>query len=146
MPRRFTLRERIADAFRLCLLTASGASVIAGVLVGYRFGGWTGITAGLAGGVVLGIWIRRSIGWRGPEGFHSWYKRIRERANGGRAGILEILIEAIRGHGFSQQKSKKIIDAYDMAMGKVRLANSIAEEQEIVDHLDKQVKRISYME
>jgi hypothetical protein len=144
MPRSLTARERLADHLYFYLQTASWFVFLAGGIAGYAIKGLIGCVALLAGGWLFGMWMRRSLGQRGRNQFLGFYQRIRERANGSRRGLLEWLIEAIRGSGFTISKCRAITAAYDRAMLQGRSTSSAAEQQAILQRLDAEVKRISY--
>ena len=144
MPRRLTARERLSDHVFFYLQIASWFAFIVGGIVGYTLNGPIGCVLLLAGGWLLGIWIRRSLGKRGPDPFHGYFQRIKERANGSRRGVLEWVIETLRGSGYTVSKCQAITAAYERAMTKCRSASMPAQEQAIIQQLDEEVKRISY--
>jgi hypothetical protein len=144
MPRRLTARERLADHVFFYLQITSWFAFIVSGIVGYAFDGLSGCVVLLAGGWLLGIWIRRSLGRRGSDPFHGYFRRIRERENGSRRGVLEWVIETLRGSGFTVSKCQAITAAYDRAMTQCRSTSSPAQQQAILQRLDAEVKRISY--
>lgn len=146
MPRRFTERERLADRIRICLLFAARLFILPCGVLGLALDGIVGGVVGVCGSWILGRWVRYSLGVRGREGFHGWYQRIRERANGSGPGLLEHLIELIRGSGFSDAQCRAIIELYDEAMIDMRQADDNEQRINIAMRLDIAVKRISYID
>ncbi len=144
MPRRMTARERRADSIQYYLLVCGRVLILPAAVLGFVLRGFIGCAIGAGAGWLGGIWVRRSLGVRGSDGFHGWFQRKRERANGSRTGLLEYLIEAIRGSGFTVEKSRAIIAAYDKAMAAMQSATTDAEREAIANRLDIETKRISY--
>ena len=144
MPRHLTARERFADHLFFYLhVTSRFVFLVAGV-VGYALKGLIGCGVLLAAGWLFGMWMRRSLGKRGPDQFHGFFRRIKERASGSRRGFLEWLIETLRGSGFTVSKCQAITAAYERAIAEARSASLPAQRQAILQRLDAEVKRISY--
>lgn len=144
MPRRLTRREWLADHSFFYLQLVSKLGFIAGGIIGYAVWGWIGCFALAGGCLLLGMLIRRSVGLRGPDPFHGWYRRMRERAEGSRAGLLEWMMEGLRGNKFTRAKCRGIAAAYDTAMAELRSATSREQQLAILKRLDSETKRISY--
>ena len=145
MPRNFTRHERVADWLFVSLQIGSWiAFVVLGVL-GYYF--YRNVIAALVCGAVgflVGIWIRHSMGLRGRNPTEGFYLRMRQRAEGSRCGVLEWILEKIRGNEFSQSKCRAISDAYSEAMRQLEGSSSDDERMAILHELDRKVKKISY--
>ena len=88
--------------------------------------------------------MRRSMGIRGPDSYHGFFTRMRERANGRRCGLLERLIESIRGNAFTTDKCRRITLAYDRAMERLDRATTESQKIAVLEELDREVKAISY--
>ena len=144
MPRRLTARERFADSLFFYLQTISHFTFVIGAIVGYAFKGLDGFILLTGGGFIFGIWMRRSLGIRGPNQFEGFFRRIEERANGSRRGMLEWVIETLRGSGFTISKCKDITKAYEQAKIQLSSASSPDQQKEILKKLDENVKKISY--
>ena len=144
MPRRLTARERLADHVFFYLLITSRFVFIVGGIVGYVVNGLVGCVVLIGGGFLLGVWMRRSLGMRGPDQFHGYFRRIKERANGSRRGLLEWAIEVLRDSGYTISKCKAISEAYERAMTECHQVSSPVQQQTILQRLDVEVKRISY--
>ena len=144
MPRRLTVREIRGDRTRFFLLVCGRLLILPAAVLGFSSGGLVGGAIGAGVAWIIGRRIRHSLGIRGSDGFHGWFQRVRERAKGSRRGLLEHMIEAIRGSGFTVEQCRAIIAAYDEAMAEMRLVASDAERQAIADRLDVFTKRISY--
>jgi len=144
MPRRMTSRERIGDIIFLNLQILSRILFIVAGLLGYYLYGIYGVFFLAIAGWVIGIWMRHSMGIRGPDSKKGFFVRMRERAQGAKRGILEWTLEKIRGNEFSQSKCVAITEAYDQAMAQLKRCTSPAEQRETIMRLDRRVKQISY--
>ncbi|HVZ19130.1 MAG TPA: hypothetical protein VG897_18575 [Terriglobales bacterium] len=144
MPRRLTPREKAADSLFFVTVLVSWLLFIPGGIVGYAVWGWPGSVVLVIACIVLGLILRRSAGLRGPDQFHGYYRRRKERANGGRIGLLELLIERLRGNPFTREKCAAITAEYDKAMQDLRSARTDNERGAILKRLDRETKRISY--
>jgi hypothetical protein len=137
-------RERFADNIYLLIQLFSSSMFIITGLIGWILRELPGLAAGVMVGFLTGRWMLRSIGKRGRDPFKGYYIRMRERAQGSRPGLLESLIEKIRGNAFNREKCLKIADAFDASMERVRSAVSMDEQREILVALSETTKRISY--
>jgi hypothetical protein len=144
MPRKLTTRERLADHVFFYLQITSRFVFVIGGIGGYELNGPLGSIVAITCGWLVGIWMRRSLGIRGPDPFHGYFRRIRERAEGSSRGLLELVIEFLRGGGFTVSKCREITAAYDHAMGEAQAARLPDQRQAILLRLDAEVKRISY--
>lgn len=144
MPRDFTRRERVADWLYIGLQVCSKlAFVVLGVL-GYLYQSIFAAFVGVALGFLVGIWIWHSMGNRGWDANEGFFLRMHERAEGSRRGVLEWVIEKIRGNEFSQAKCRAISDAYNEATQQLKLSRIDNERMTILRELDRKVKAISY--
>lgn len=144
MPRQLTTREWLSDQLFFYLQMTSRFVFIFGGIIGYAINGLIDCVMLLTGGWLLGIWMRRSLGRRGSDPVLGYFRRIKERANGSRRGVLEWAIETVRGSGFTISKCQAITVAYEQAMKEYNSTNLPDQQQEILKRLDKEVKRISY--
>ena len=144
MPRRLSARERVTDHVFFFLQVFSWFCFLIGGIIGWAKWGWMGGVALAAAGWVFGMWIRHSLGRRGSDPTLGFYERMRERANGSRRGILEWLIETLRGSGFTVTKCRAITTAYQRAVQRLQATANPAEHEAILRQLDSEVKRISY--
>ena len=85
--------------------------VVTGI-VGYVIKGLISCVVLLAGGWLFGIWIRRSLGV-GSRSFMDFSSGLMQRADCSRRGLLEWVIEILRGSGFTVSKCQAITAAYD---------------------------------
>ena len=146
MPRRMTPQEKAADTVYLYLQVSSRLLFILGALVGYWFHGVYTALVGAFAGYIIGIWMRRSMGIRGPDPEEGWFQRMRERAEGSPRGYLEWLIETIRANEFTKEKCRAICAAYDEAMDSLQLCSSQEDREAVQKKLDQTIKSISYPE
>lgn len=144
VPRRITRREKIADNLYLNLQILSRLLFIILGLAGYYFYSWLGLLISIVVGIIIGIWMRRSMGIRGSDGFAGFYIRMHERANGSRPGLLEWVIEKIRGNEFTQAKCQAIYREYEEAMEKLQHCLLPDQKEQVFIDLDKKIKEISY--
>jgi hypothetical protein len=146
MPRPLTAAEQRGDRLHFHLQVVAFVVLFLVPILGGLWFGWAGAAAGLVAGVLLRLWIRRSLGLRGPNLHDAFLIRMRERANGSRRRLLEALIERVRGRPFTRAQCAAIADAWDDARARLAEAASGDERLAIVEELDARVKRISYGE
>lgn len=144
MPRRMTRQEKRADTVYLYLQLSSHLFFILTALVGYWVHGLYAAFAGAGAGYLFGIWMRRSMGIRGPNPEEGWFRRMRERAEGSPRGYLEWLIEKIRANEFTREKCKAICQVSDEAMDALKTCSTQTDREAILKRLDQQIKSISY--
>lgn len=144
MPRPLTKAERRGDRLFLHLQVMSVVIVPLLPILGGVTGGWIGAGVGLLTGVLGRIWMRRSMGMRGSNPNDGFFIRKRERADGARRGLLEILIERVRQRPFTRTQCTAITKAWDDFRERLEAAASAEEKRALVADLDRRVKRISY--
>ena len=144
MPRLLTDAERKADRLFLHLQILAIMVLFLSPILGGVIFGWAGIGIGLVFGLVVRIWMRRSMGLRGLNPNDGFFIRMRERANGARRGILEALIENIRQQPFTQEKCILITRAWDDMRKRIETMTSEEEKHELIKAFDAEIKRISY--
>lgn len=144
MPRKRTSREKFADDLYLFLQIGSKFTSLFAGIAGYAWYGLSGALGALLLGFITGWWIRRSLGIRGPNRGIGFFVRKCERAHGSRRGVMEWLIETIRGNEFTVQKCRAICAAYQETVAKVRGGADEAESARLLAELDRRVKEISY--
>lgn len=137
--RRLTARERLAGHLSSCLQITSWFAFIVGGIVGYVVNGPIGCAVLLSAGWLLGIWIRRSLGQRGSDPCREHSGRIKERPDGSRRGVLEWVIETLRGSGPTVSKCKATTAAHEQTMVPCHSAESPAQKQAILQRLDEEV-------
>ena len=144
MPRPLTEKERRGDRLYLHLQVIALVVLFLLPILGGVWRGWTGAAIGLAAGALLRFSMRRSMGLRGSNPHDGFFIRMRERANGSRPGVLEALIERVRGRPFTRPQCVAIAKAWDEARSRLADAASGDERHAIVEELDARVKAISY--
>lgn len=144
MPRELTSREKAVDRLYLAFQLLSKWAFLPMAVIGYATEGIAWASVGALGAVLAGFWMRRSMGLRGSDPHTGFFIRARERANGSSRGLLEWLLEKLRGAEFSRAQCKAFADAYDVAMSGIQKAGSEAERTKIARDLDRRVKEISY--
>ena len=144
MPRRMTSREILGDIIFVNLqIFARILFIIMGV-GGYYFYKMYGVVLLGCIGWFIGSWIRYSLGIRGKDPDVGFFVRMKERAQGSRRGMLEWLMEKIRGNEFSLSKCIAISKAYEHAVNELAQQSSSTIQAEILKRLDQKVKKRSY--
>lgn len=144
MPRRLSFREKLGDTLFVNLQILSRIIFIFFGLFGYYFHDFYGVFVWGITGWIVGIWVRHSMGIRGTDSNSGFFIRMNERAEGSNRGILEWLLEKIRGSEFSQSKCKAISKAYNKSMIDLHKCTSLNEQQKVIMELDRKIKEISY--
>jgi hypothetical protein len=146
MPRRLTDAEHRGDRLYLHLQVLATAILLLSPVLGGVLGGWTGAGIGLVFGGVTRVWMRCSMGLRGSNPHDAFFIRMRERARGARCGILEALIEKVRRRQFTQVQCVAITKAWDDTRERLEMAASVEERRQLLNALDAEIKRISYVQ
>lgn len=144
MLRNRTPQEKIADNLYAFLIILSDILFFIGGVCGYFINRFYGIILFATLGYLAGIWMRRSLGVRGRNPTTSFFKRIRERAQGSRPGLLEWLIEKVSNTELSQAKCKAIIQVYEKSVSQLKQSRPAEEQNQILADLDARVKKIMY--
>jgi hypothetical protein len=144
MPRLLTAAEARADRLFLHLQIISRVELLVVPVIGLLLKGRVGLAVGVVVAWGVHVWMRRSMGLRGKDINEGWFIRMRERANGSRCGLLEILIEHVRQRPFTREQCIAITQVFNE--GKRRLVELASSEERIalVKELDRRVKEISY--
>lgn len=144
MPRRLTDAERRGDTLFLHLQVLSVVMLLLCPAIGGVATGWVGAGIGVMVGWMVRVWMRRSMGIRGPNPHDGFFIRMRERASGTRRGVLEALIETVRRRPFTREQCAAITRAWDETHQRLAATVSQEERRVLVNTLDAEVKRISY--
>jgi formylglycine-generating enzyme len=144
MPRRLTGSERRGNTLFRHLQVVSFVALPMFLILGAVQKGWSGAAVGLGAGWVVRTWMRRSMGMRSSNPDNGFFIRMRERANGARRGILEILIERLRQRPFTRDQCVAITQAWEETRRQMAAATTPEEKLALATKLDAEVKRISY--
>lgn len=143
MSKRLSRQEQWTDRLFVCLQVIAALLFVAGGLVGYFFFQVTGLILGSAGGFMAGVWMRRSMGLRGAAP-HGFYLRMKERADGSPRGLLELILEKLRGNDFTPEKCLAISKIYARTMEGLQNAHTEDDVRSLLRELDERTKDISY--
>ncbi|MBN1569126.1 MAG: hypothetical protein JXA73_14850 [Acidobacteria bacterium] len=144
MPCRLTDAERRGDRLFLHLQVISSVILLLCPVLGGVLDGWLGAAIGLVVGWFARVWMRHSMGLRSSNPNDGFFIRMKERANGARRGILEVLIERVRQRSFTRVQCVAIAKAWDETRERIEAATSVEEKRELINALDVEIKRISY--
>jgi hypothetical protein len=139
-----TLRGRMADGVFVLFLLVARCSSILGAVVGGILLGFPGVVVGLAGGWVIGVWMRWSLGLRRRGLTHGFVVRMLERGNNDRAKLLESLVETLRGHRLSARQCRMVAAAYAEATRRLQTCESQPERVEILQERDRKIREAAY--
>ena len=144
MPRRLIAREIRADNVFLYLQFISRFLPVATAILGFSWRSWPGMVTGLVLGWLIGRLMRYSVGIRGSDPVLGFFLRMQQRADGSRPGILERLIERIRGYPFTRANCTEIASAFSTAETLLAKERSVEARTRILRELDAKVKAVSY--
>ena len=144
MPRRLTAAEVRADRLFLHLQVISYVQLLVYPIIGFLLKGFFGLALGLVVGGCTRAWMRHSMGIRGKNPNDGFFIRMRERANGSRRGLLEILIEGVRRRPFTREQCVAITKAFDETERRLADAASSEARVALIEELDGRVKQVSY--
>ncbi len=144
MPRHLTDTERRGDRLFLHLQIVSSMLLLLCPVLGGVLRGWPGAAIGLVVGWLVRTWMRHSMGVRGTNPNDGFFIRMKERANGGRRGTLETLIERVRHRPFTQAQCAAITKVWDNTCVRIQAATSAEEKRALINACDAEIKRISY--
>jgi hypothetical protein len=144
MPRRLTEAEERGSRLFRHLQWVSILVIALFPCLGGVYGGWVGAAVGLVAGWLTCVWMRRSMGIRGPDSYQGFFVRMRERAHGAPRGILGVLIETVRRRPFTQEQCAAMTTAWDEARRRLAVARSEEERRVLLEEFDAHVKLISY--
>lgn len=139
-----TWRGRVADGVFVLLLLVARCSLVFGAAVGGLLLGFPGAFIGLAGGWVIGVWMRWSLGLRRRGLTHGFVVRMLERGNNDRPKLLESLVEALRGHRLSARQCRMVAAAYAEATRRLQTCESLPERVEILQERDRKIGEAAY--
>ncbi len=143
-PRKMSGQEKLADGLYGFLVIGSYLLFIIGGVGGYLFNGLYGSILFAMLGYGSGVWMRRSLGMRGLKPTTGFFTRMRERAQGSKAGLLEGVLERLSGHTLTQPKCRAVILAREKAVKQLKQSSSTSEQSKILADLEKNVQRILY--
>jgi hypothetical protein len=126
------------------LLLCSRLFLIAGVVTGAMLYGFRGFCIGLVAGAIIGFWIRRSLGLRGRDLTRGYHLRMFERGCGNSPGLLETLVELLRGNRLIMMQCRQIACAYADAARQLKSCDSAQERASILGRRNQQVLEIAY--
>lgn len=144
VPRVPTARNKIADCVFVVLSLCSRIFFVAGAVTGARLQGFRGFCIGLMAGAIIGFWIRRSLGLRGGNLTRGYHLRMFERGCGKPAGLLEAVVELLRGNRLTMIQCRQIACAYAEAVRHLQSCDSAEERASIVGKRNRQVMEIVY--
>ena len=116
MPRQLTVRERLTDILYFILQLGAKLAWLPAGIIGYTEGGVISAGGCIIVAVVVGFLVSYSMGVRRWNQNDGYFVRMRQRANGSRRGLLEFMIEKLRGNEFSREQCRAIAEAYDSAV------------------------------
>lgn len=86
--------------------------------------------------------MRRSMGIRDLKLTTGFFNRMRERAFGSKAGLLEYLLEKVGHNEFTQAKCQGVTQVYEKAVKQLKQSKSTEEQNKILAELEKRVHQI----
>jgi hypothetical protein len=122
------------------------SSFIIGATVGGYCTGAKGFVIGIAAGGIAGFWIKRGTGLRGRDLTRGFFVRMNERGVGSSPGLLELLIEKIRGREITPHQCRLLAAAYAEFQRALQACDSVAERDELCKTLDWRVQAAFYGE
>lgn len=134
-----TFRGQIADCTFALLLIVSRVCFVIAAATGGILSGYVGAFVGLAGGWILGLWMRWSLGLRRRRLTHGFVVRMLERGNNDRPKLLELLVETLRGHRLSAKECRLVAAAYGEAARQLQTCDSPPDRAEIMSQRDRKV-------
>jgi len=146
LPRLPTKRGKIADCVFVVLLLVSRGGFAVGALLGAVLHGAVGFCLGLAGGLIVGLWMRRSLGLRRRRLTQGFVVRMLERGNNDRPKLLESLVEWLRGYRLTPKQCRLIAAAHAKATRRLQTCGSPPERREILKERDREVLEAAYGE
>jgi hypothetical protein len=146
VPRLPTARGKIADCVFVLLLLCSRFLFVIGAVVGAMLHGFLGFLAGLVAGMILGLCLSRSLGLRGLDMTQGFHFRMHERGYGKPAGMLEALVEWLRGHRLTMAQCRQITTSYAEAVRRLQSCDSAEERASILAKRNREVLQIIYGE
>jgi hypothetical protein len=135
-------RARLADGLFLGLQVLSLLLFIIGGLVGYFVYQMYGSLVLAMLGYLGGVWMRRSLGIRRQKATTGFFARLRERAQGSRPGLLEMLLEGISQNPLTLQKCRMLVQTYERAVKQLKQTKTLPEQNKILAELDRRVQQI----
>jgi len=144
MPRKLEVTEIFSDQIFRHLQTISNIVIIFCPIIGAYFRGVLGVGIGFGIGLLLRMWMRYSMGFRGKDPDISFFIRMRERSEGSKRGLLEYLIEKLGKRNYSIKKCYEITQAWDKFQSQINNAKSDDEKLALIEKFDQKLKHISY--
>ena len=134
----------MADCVFVMLLFCSRFLYFIGPIMGAKHYGFVGLFPGLAVGTLAAFCMGRSLGLRGRDLTKGFHFRMFERGNGKRAGILEALVEVLRGNRLTITQCRRIGTSYSEASRELQSCDSTEERVMILAKRDRQILAIAY--
>jgi len=134
----------MADCVFVLLLFCSRFLYFIGPVMGARHYGFVGLFPGLAAGTLSGFCMSRSLGLRSRDLTKGFHFRMFERGTGKGAGILEALVEVLRGNRLTITQCRRIDAAYSEASHQLQSCDSSEERVMIFAKRDRQILDIAY--
>lgn len=144
VPRPRSFRARVAEVVFLVLLILSRDGFVPAGVLGCIYFGSNGLILGPPAVWLAGLLVQRSMGLRGRDLRHGFFVRMLERGNGQPPGILERLIERLRGDELTLAKCHLVAGAYGLAKQQLQTVGTEKERQRIHAELDRKVLEILY--
>lgn len=144
VPRRSTVRDKIADGLLALFVVLSRFFFIVGGIIGSLCAGGKGLVIGLALGFAIGFWIRRSVGLRGRDLTHGFFIRMSQRGVGSSPALLESLVEGVRGQEITPYHCRLLASAYAEFQRALQACGSIEERDELYKTLGRKVRIVLY--
>jgi hypothetical protein len=142
LPRTKSEPEKRADQLFVILQIISFTLFVLLGVIGYYFFEFYGLALFALLGYLIGVWMRRSMGMRGLKSTTGFFKRMRERASGSKAGLLEWLLEKVSHHEFTQAMCQAVTQVYDKAVKQLKQSKSPEEQNRILAELEKTITHI----
>jgi len=144
IPRNSSFRDKIADALLALFVVLSRFFFIVGGITGNVCAGGKGLVIGIALGGVVGFWIRRSVGMRGQDLTHGFFIRMSQRGVGSSPGLLESLVEKVRGQEITAYQCRLIASAYAEFQRALQACGSVSERDELSRTLTRDLRTALY--
>jgi hypothetical protein len=141
-PRELTGREQLAERLYQILQLISHILLIVGGILGYIFYQLYGLILFAALGYLAGVWMRRSLGIRGRKPTTGFFKRMRERAQVSKPGILEWTLEKVSRNEFTQTECRSVTQIYEKTVRQLKQSDSTEAQNRLLVELDRRVFQI----
>jgi hypothetical protein len=140
MPRTPSRRNRIADCLMAIFILFARFLFIVGGVIGSLWPTAADVALGIIIGGGVGFWVRRSVGLRGGDLTHGFFVRMRERGVGSSPGLLESIVERIRGGVLTAYQCRLLASAYAEFQRGMQSCGSITERDDLYKIFDRSVQ------